>query len=393
LHKNNIIKNITKTKIGVLGGGQLGRMLQQEASTMDLDIHFLDKSIDFPAGLISHNFQIGNFQNFDDVLSFGQDKDILTIEIENVNTEALKQLEVVGKKVYPQPNVIETIKDKGLQKQFYLKHSIPTSNFFIVENKNAIIEKLNDGSLEYPFVQKSRLAGYDGKGVAVITSENDIDKLFNVGSVIEELIDIEKELAVIIARNERGEINHFPITEMVFNEKGNLLDYLICPSDISENINQKAIEIAKNIIMTFEMVGILAVELFLTKKGDIIVNEVAPRTHNSGHHTIDANINSQFNLHLRSILNLSLGSTEQIRPFAALLNVIGDINSNVGKPTYHGLEAILNIQEVYPHFYGKKVVKPLRKMGHVNITATSKETLIEKIHKIKNTLIVNNEES
>ena len=237
-------------------------MLQQEASTMDLDIHFLDKSSDFPAGLISHNFQIGDFQNFDDVLSFGQDKDILTIEIENVNTEALKQLEADGKKVYPQPYVIEIIKDKGLQKQFYLKHSIPTSSFFIVENKNDIINKINDGSLEYPFVQKSRLAGYDGKGVVVIRCENDIVKLFNVGSVIEELIDIEKELAVIIARNEKGEINHFPITEMIFNEKGNLLDYLICPSDISENINLKSIEIAKNIITTFEMVGVLLSNYF-----------------------------------------------------------------------------------------------------------------------------------
>jgi len=371
----------------------LGRMLQQEASKLDLNLHFLDKSIDFPAGLISHNFTIGDFKDYNDVLSFGEDKDIITIEIENVNTQALKELETQGKKVYPQPNVIEIIKDKGLQKQFYKKHSIPTSGFFLVENKQEIKNKLEDGTLKYPFVQKSRLAGYDGKGVVVIKNESEIEKSFDVSSVIEELVDIDKELAIIIVRNSKGETNHFPTTEMVFNPKGNLLDYLICPTDISNTINDKALEIAKKIITTLDMVGVLAVELFLTKSGDVIVNEVAPRTHNSGHHTIDANINSQFNLHLRSILNLSLGDTKQIRPYAAIINVLGDIESKIGTPTYHGLESIINENEVFPHFYGKKVVKPLRKMGHVNITASSKEILIEKINKIKNTLIVNNEKS
>jgi len=379
--------------VGVLGGGQLGRMLQQEASTMDLDLHFLDKSKDFPAGLVTHNFTVGDFQNYDDVVSFGEDKDILTIEIENVNTDALKHLESLGKKVFPQPHIIETIKDKGLQKEFYNKNGIPTSKFFLVNDKNEVVQKLKNGQLEFPFVQKSRLAGYDGKGVVVIRDESDLHKLFDIGSVIEELVDIDKELAVIIARNEEGEINNFPVTEMVFNEKGNLLDYLICPSDISKETAHKAIEIAQNVVNTFEMVGLLAVELFLTKSGEIIVNEVAPRTHNSGHHTINANINSQFNLHLRSILNLGLGNTAQIRPYSAILNVIGDINTSVGSPTYHGLESIINDDEVYPHFYGKKIVKPLRKMGHVNINADSKDVLIQKIQKIKNTLIVNNEES
>lgn len=368
-------------------------MLQQEASTMDLDIHFLDKQADFPAGLITHNLSVGDFQNYDDVVAFGQDKDILSIEIENVNTDALKKLEYDGKKVYPQPHIIEIIKDKGLQKEFYAKHKIPTSDFFLVSNKEEILQKISNGDLDYPFVQKSRLAGYDGKGVVVIRAQNDLDKLFDLPSVIEDLVDIEKELAVIIVRNEKGELNNFPITEMVFNEKGNLLDYLICPSDINKEISDTAIATAKGIVTQFEMVGILAVELFLTKTGNVIVNEVAPRTHNSGHHTINANVNSQFNLHLRSILNLSLGNTDQIRPYSAILNILGEADTKVGSPTYHGLESILTEDEVYPHFYGKKIVKPLRKMGHVNINAESKEALIKKINHIKKTLIVNNEES
>ena len=381
-----IIKSFKDLKIGVLGGGQLGRMLQQEASTMGLDLHFLDQSKAFPAGQLAHNFIQGDFKNYDDVVAFGSTMDIITIEIENVNAEALSYLESKGVTVYPQAKVIHLIKDKGLQKQFYKDHNIATSAFDLYADKTAILEAIQNQNIHFPFVQKSRLAGYDGKGVAVIKSEDDMGKIMDVPSVIEYFVDIDKELAIIIARNQNGDINAFPVTEMVFNEEGNLLDYLICPSSVSEDVQLECERIAKEIITKMEMVGLLAVELFLTKKGEVIVNEVAPRPHNSGHHTIDANVNSQFNLHLRSILGLSLGDTSMLKP-AVMINVLGE-KGHTGPADYKGLEEVLKIDGVFPHLYGKKMVKPLRKMGHLTILAGDISDALYKMSQVKSKLKV-----
>jgi len=361
-------------------------MLQQEASTLGIELYFLDKSKDYPAGQLSNNVITGDFKNYDDVVAFGQEMDLITIEIENVNTDALKYLESKGKIVYPQSDVIKLIKDKGLQKQFYKDNQIPTSNFVLMSGKADILKAIQNKEISIPFVQKSRLAGYDGKGVAVISDEEDLSNLMDVPSVIEDLVDIEKELAVIIARNRKGEINIFPATEMVFNPAGNLLDYLICPTDISNDQLEICNAIAQKIITQLDMVGLLAIEFFLNKDGKIIINEVAPRTHNSGHHTIDANINSQFNLHLRSILNLPLGSTQLKKP-AVMINLLGEPD-HTGIPLYEGLGEALSLSEVYPHIYGKKMVKPLRKMGHLTILADDLEVALEKMKIIKSKLKV-----
>lgn len=379
--------NINKdTKIGVLGGGQLGRMLVQEATKMDLDLWFMDKDFDFPVAAIYPNFVKGDFQSYDDVISFGSAMDVITIEIENVNTDALKALEASGKKVIPQARVIELIKDKGLQKQFYQENSLPTSEFFLVESANEIRQKVQAGTITYPFVQKSRIAGYDGKGVAAIRAEDDLEKLIDAPSVIEELINIRKELAVIVGRNEEGQITCFPTTEMVFNPKGNLLDYLLCPAVVSSEVEEKCKSLAKQIIEKLDMIGILAVEFFLTKENEILINEVAPRPHNSGHHTIDVGGYSQYNLHLRTLLNLPLLPVYQEK-IAAMINLLGS-GEQVGPATYIGLEKVLELEGVFPHLYGKKITKPLRKMGHVNILGNNMEEVLKKIDFVKSNLTV-----
>lgn len=361
-------------------------MLIQEASKLDLDMWFMDKEFDYPVPSMYPNFVKGDFTDYDDVISFGSAMDILTIEIENVNTDALKTLEEAGKKVYPQAAVIETIKDKGLQKQFYQEQSIPTSQFFLVSSKEEILKKISSGQLSYPFIQKSRLAGYDGKGVAAIKSEHDHDKILEAPSVIEELIDIEKELAVIVSRNLSGDLQCFPMTEMVFNKEGNLLDYLLCPAQVSEDLISRSEKLAGDIITGLDMVGILAVELFLTKDGKLLVNEVAPRPHNSGHHTIDAGNYSQYNMHLRTLLDLPLKEIQQ-EGQAMMINVLGS-KDHTGPVAYEGLHKILSISNVYPHLYGKKVTKPLRKMGHVTIVGGSLKELLETKDFIKSNLKV-----
>ncbi len=361
-------------------------MLVQEASKMNLDFWFMDKDFEYPVATMYPNFVKGDFQNYEDVLSFGSVMDIITIEIENVNTEALKELEKRGKKVYPQARVIEIIKDKGLQKQFYQENSLPSSEFFFVESEEEIRTKIESGLINYPFIQKSRTAGYDGKGVAAIKGADDLVKLLDTPSIIEEMIDIEKELAVIVARNEEGQTVSFPVTEMVFNPKGNLLDYLLCPAEIDQKVEQKCIHLAKEIITKLDMVGLLAVELFLTKENEILINEVAPRPHNSGHHTIDAGTYSQYNLHLRTLLNLPLLPISQER-LAAMINVLGEPD-DTGPACYEGLEKILGLDEVYVHLYGKKMTKPLRKMGHVNILGIDKAEVMKKIDFIKANLKV-----
>ena len=353
-------------RLGILGGGQLGRMFIQEAVNYNIAVHILENDHNAPSASLACPFTKGDIQNFDDVMAFGKDMDVLTIEIENVNVKALFELEKQGVIVYPQPRVLEIIKDKGLQKQFYMENDIPTSPFFLVNEKSEVNleEKL-------PFVQKLRTGGYDGQGVKIVKSSEDLQSLFTAPSLVEELIPFEKELSVIVARNEVGEIVSFQTVECEFND-ANLVEFLFSPADISSEIECKAVELAKDVIQKLDMVGILAVELFLTKDGKLLVNEVAPRPHNSGHHTIECNVTSQFSQHLRSILGLPLGSTEIIR-YGAMVNLLGAEN-HTGKAIYKGLEEVMKTPSVYIHLYGKDITKPNRKMGHITVTG---ETLNE----------------
>ncbi len=361
-------------------------MLAEEAFKYGIHPYFLDASKSFPAGLISSHFEEGDFKDYDDVMAFGKDKDILTIEIENVNVDALQALETQGVKVYPQPRVIRTIKDKGLQKNFYKENNIPTSSYILVDNKSEVLQKINDGMISYPFVQKSRLAGYDGKGVTVINGIEDQDKIFDVPSVIEDKVDIEKELAVIVARNASGMVSTFMTTEMVFDPRGNLLDYLISPADIEDKIDAQCKSLALELAEKLDIIGLLAVEFFLTKNGDILINEAAPRTHNSGHHTIEAYQQSQFNLHLRTLLGWSLPK-QSSSYHSGIINILGNI-AGTGTPSYAGLEKIMSQEGIFPHIYGKTLSKPLRKMGHITVLGRNRQEVQDKIKFVKNTFNV-----
>ncbi|MES2587858.1 MAG: 5-(carboxyamino)imidazole ribonucleotide synthase [Bacteroidota bacterium] len=369
-------------RLGVLGGGQLGRMLIQEALNFNVKIHCLDPDKNAPCAEIASTFIQGSLNDFDTVLAFGKDKDVLTVEIENVNIEALEELEKAGKKVYPQPRVLKIIKDKGLQKQFYIDNNIPTSDFRLVEKPSDLANNTDF----LPFVEKMRTGGYDGKGVTTIKSEADFPKAFEVPSIIEKFVDFEKELAVIVARNEKGEITVFPSVECEFSPTANLVEFLFAPANISQEIEQKAQEIAKDIISKLDMVGLLAVEFFLTKNGELLVNEIAPRPHNSGHHTIECNITSQYEQHLRSILNLPLGDTEIVQA-GVMINLLGEEGFE-GNAVYEGLEEVLVISGVKVHIYGKEKTKSNRKMGHVTIVNSDLEKAKNIGRKVQNTLKV-----
>ena len=294
--------------------------------------------------------------------------DVLTIEIEHVNTDALLQLEKEGVKVHPSPAKLNIIKDKGLQKQFYVEQNLPTSEFTLYAGAEEMRAAVKNGTLQLPFVQKSRDGGYDGKGVAVIKNEQDLaEKLMPVPSMVEPLVDIEKELAVVVARNEDGEVRAFPTVEMEFNQVANLVEYLICPANISQEVEDKALEIAMKTIAAYDICGLLAVELFLTKSGEILINEVAPRPHNSGHHTIDSCYTSQFQQHLRAILNWPLGETKMKTP-SVMVNLLG-AEGYTGQAHYAGLHEVMALPGVNLHLYGKTLTKPYRKMGHATILA------------------------
>jgi 5-(carboxyamino)imidazole ribonucleotide synthase len=364
-------------KIGIVGGGQLGRMFIQEAINLDLNISILDNDPNAPAKDIAKNFQLGSITDYQKVFEFGKDKDIITVEIENVSIEALEDLEKLGKKVYPQPRVLKIIKDKGLQKQFYQDNNIPTAPFeFVDENANlsAVIR-------EYPIVQKLRTGGYDGKGVQVIKSENDLVNAFRDASILEKHIPFEKEIAVIVARNENKEIVSYPSVECEFNPSANLVEFLFAPANISNAIELEAQRIAKDIIEKLDMIGILAVEFFLTNDGNLLVNEIAPRPHNSGHHTIECNVTSQFEQHCRAILNLPLGSTAIIQP-GAMINLLGESGFS-GPAKYEGMLEILRIPGVHPHLYGKSTTKPFRKMGHITLTGKDLKEVFEKTNTVQ----------
>lgn len=365
-------------KLGILGGGQLGRMLIQEAASLDVKIHVLDPAADAPCAELANSFTQGDFRDYDTVMAFGADKDVLTIEIEDVSVQALKDLQTKGVKVCPDPKALEIIKDKGIQKQFYADNAIPTSDFQLIADGGDCKEE------QLPTVLKLRTGGYDGKGVMLLRSNEDLKNAFTGPCLIEDLVDIEKELSVIIARNADGQTATFPVVELVFDPVANLVDYLFAPAEIDSELAERARALATKVADALSFEGILAVEMFLTKNGEILVNEVAPRTHNSGHHTIEANITSQFGQHLRSILNLPLGSTDTLR-LGAMVNIVGEPEFT-GPVKYEGLNELLATEGVYPHFYGKTMTKPYRKMGHVTILAETKTALEEKIRFVKTTL-------
>ncbi len=375
-------KDITSLKIGVLGGGQLGRMMIQSAINYNLDISIIDPDPNAPCAHLVENFSVGKLTDEEVIYNWGKSFDLITIEIENVSVAALKRLKSEGVKVFPQPEIIELIQDKRKQKTFYKANRIPTADFVLTENREDVAKH----SSMLPAVNKLGKEGYDGRGVQVLRFEADLPKAFDKPGLLENLVDFEKELSVIVARNESGEIKCFPVVQLEYHPEANLVEFLFAPAEISEETENKAYALAEDVIKKLDMVGLLAVEMFLTKSGEILVNEVAPRTHNSGHHTIEANATSQFEQHLRAILNLPLGSTKLTTP-AAMVNLLGE-DGYTGDARYEGMKACLEMSGVYVHLYGKKLTKPFRKMGHVTITDHDLTDLKIKTRKVKELLKV-----
>jgi 5-(carboxyamino)imidazole ribonucleotide synthase len=369
-------------KLGVLGGGQLGRMLIQDAISLNIPVHTIDPDADAPCKAISHSFTHGSLQDYDTVYAFGKSVDLLTIEIEHVNVDALETLEKEGLPVFPQPAVLRIIQDKGLQKQFYRDNDIPTASFELVNNKSEILQH----AATFPYMQKLRKGGYDGKGVTPLTDASNINNAFDAPSVLEKFVDFEKELAVIVARNTKGEIKSFPVVDMEFNPEANLVEFLFSPAQIPAAVEQEAKRIAEMVAGKLGIVGLLAVELFLTRDGKVLVNEIAPRPHNSGHQTIEGNITSQYEQHLRAIFGLPLGDTALIQP-SVMVNLLGE-KGYEGTAVYQGIEQILALPGVYVHLYGKRITKPFRKMGHITITAPTLDEARRKALFVKETLKV-----
>ncbi|MEQ8304366.1 MAG: 5-(carboxyamino)imidazole ribonucleotide synthase [Cyclobacteriaceae bacterium] len=368
-------------RLGILGGGQLGRMLLQSGVDFNLNMSFMDPDPAAPCSQLG-NFQVGSLASYEDVLKFGEGCDLLTIEIENVNTQALKQLERLGKKVYPQPHIIELIQDKREQKKFYQDRNIPTADFVLTENRREVQAQ----SEFLPAVNKLAKEGYDGRGVQILRTVGDLDKAFEAPSLLEKLIDFEKEIAIIVARNTKGEITSYPAVEMAFHPEKNLVEYLFAPAEISEAISKKADEIAKRVVQELEMIGLLAVEMFVTKEGEVLVNEIAPRPHNSGHQTIEANETSQYEQHLRAIMGWPLGST-RVKSLSAMVNLLGE-DGFAGEAKYQGFNEVLEVEGAHIHLYGKKLTKPFRKMGHVTIVDQDMESLKKKANFVKHHLKV-----
>ena len=355
-------------------------MLYLAGAKMSMDIHILDKSHDFPAGKICPNFTEGDFTVFEDVMKFGENKDIITVEIEKINVAALLELEGQGKKVYPQSSVIEIIQDKGLQKQFYNANDIPTSHFEMYRDIGNLNKNLESGRIKFPFIQKKRRDGYDGRGVLLIKNSNDLSTAFPTDFIVEEKIEIQKELAVIVCRDVNGNTSVYDPVEMVFDPENHILLYQIAPADLTEEQFVQTKSLALLTANKIDVVGLLAIEMFLDNSGNIMVNEVAPRPHNSGHHTIEACICSQYENHLRAISSLPLGSSESRVP-SLLMNLLGE-DGYSGKARYQGLEDVLKMPGVYVHIYGKEETRPHRKMGHITIIDRERNKLEQKYKEV-----------
>ena len=352
-------------KVGILGGGQLGKMLLYNTRKFDIYTCVLDPNPEAPCKLACNEFFVGDLMDFDTVFEFGKKVDTLTLEIENVNVDALCALEKEGVKVYPSAETLATIQNKAKQKLFYVDHNLPTAEFiryaYIDELKRAVEHNVQP----LPFVWKSAQFGYDGKGVKIVRTITDLDELPNVECIAETLVPFKKELAVTVARTPDGEVKAYPVVEMEFHPEANQVEYVLCPARISENITKKAELVALKTAAAFLHVGLLAVELFLTENDEILINEVAPRPHNSGHQTIEASYTSQFEQHLRAVLNLPLGETEN-KVSGVMVNLVG-AEGYQGAVVYENIEKILKLNGVTPHIYGKKETRPFRKMGHVTI--------------------------
>ena len=372
--------------LGILGGGQLGKMLLTETRKFDITTKVLDPSADAPCRIACNTFVQGALTDFDTVYNFGKDVDVLTIEIENVNVDALKKLQSEGVKVYPTPQTIELIQNKATQKQFYTTHNIPTAPFHRFESLANLQKAVAKEQITLPFVWKSARFGYDGNGVKIVRQLPDLSLLPEGECIAENLVPFAKELAVIVARNVSGEASTYPVVEMEFHPEANQVEYVLCPARISEEIAQKARAIAVQVAQAFQVVGLLAVELFLTAEGEVLVNEVAPRPHNSGHYSIEAAYTNQFEQHLRAILDLPLGNTDS-KVAGVMVNLVG-AEGYQGDVVYENIEQILAMQGVTPHIYGKRETRPFRKMGHVTIVNKDIEKARSIAEKVKQTIKV-----
>jgi len=352
-------------KLAILGGGQLGKMMLYETRKYDIQTLVLDPSNEAPSRISCNYFEQGDLMDYETVLNFGRRADVVTFEIEGVNVQALKKLESEGVKTYPSADTLEKIQNKATQKKFYSEKNIPTADFKVFRNIEELKSAIEDDEIKIPFVWKSATGGYDGKGVSVIKNKQDLDVVPNVPCIAEKMIPFKKELAVIVARNPAGEVKTYPVVEMEFHPTANQVEYVICPARIDDKIAEKARNLAEKVSEAFQHVGLLAVEMFQTEDDQILVNEVAPRPHNSGHYSIEASYTNQFEQHVRAILDLPLGSTES-KVGGIMVNLVGDENHE-GEVIYENIEKIMKMDGVTPHIYGKKITRPFRKMGHVTI--------------------------
>ncbi len=373
-------------KLGVLGGGQLGRMLLSETQKFDIYTVILDGNPEAPCAQICNEFYQGDLLDFDAVYNFGKKVDLLTIEIENVNIDALDKLEAEGLIIYPKPENLRIIQNKARQKNFYIDHQIPTAEFSYYAYLEELKHSYQNNIIDFPFVWKATQFGYDGTGVKVVRNIEDLESLPAVECITEKLIPFKKELAVIVAKNSDGEVKTYPVVEMEFHPEANQVEYVICPARIDETIAKKAQEVALKVLNAFDFVGLLAVEMFQTENDEILVNEVAPRTHNSGHYSIEASYTNQFEQHLRSILNLPLGNTDS-KVAGIMVNLVGSAGYT-GNVVYENIEEILKINGVTPHIYGKRITKPFRKMGHVTIVHKDINKAREIAQQVKETIKV-----
>ncbi len=367
-------------KIGILGGGQLGRMLLQAGANYPVETFVLENDVECPCAHLCNHFIKGNINSYDDVYNFGKNLDALTIEIEAVNVEALQKLKEDGVAVYPDPSALATIKNKILQKQFYASANIPTAPFVVTQHR----DDLHFHKDLLPAVHKIAMGGYDGRGVAIIQNENDIGNGFDAPAVLEKMVNIKKEIAIMVAVNDAGQNALYPAVEMIFNKDYNLLQYQLCPASISEKVLWKAEAIALTVVKNFKSAGLFAVEMFVDFDDNVCVNETAPRLHNSGHHTIEGNYSSQFDMLWRILLSYPLGNVKTIMP-SAMINIIGAQGFS-GKVQYEGLEDVLKIENAFVHLYGKKETRPGRKMGHVTVISQTMQDLTYKANIISRTL-------
>jgi phosphoribosylaminoimidazole carboxylase PurK protein len=373
-------------KLGILGGGQLGKMLLFDTRKFDIQTYVLDPSDEAPCKIACDQFFKGDLMDFETVYNFGKKVDVLTFEIELVNLEALVKLEEEGLKVFPSPKTLKLIQNKGIQKDFYIQHAIPTANYKRFDNLKSLIVDILDSKTKLPFVWKCTEFGYDGNGVKVIRQISDLDNLANVECIAEEMVPFKNELAVIVCRNPSGEIKTYPVVEMEFHPEANQVEYVICPARIDDKVAEKARAIALNVSEKFNHVGLLAVEMFQTEDDEILVNEVAPRPHNSGHYSIEASYTSQFENHLRAILDLPLGNTDS-KVAGIMVNLVGAEGFS-GNVVYENIEKILGWNGVTPHIYGKKQTRPFRKMGHVTIVNEDIDEARRIAEDVKNTIRV-----